>query len=108
MTCTYLSHREIDDYKKVQDKDLNELFQEVQMEFDNRYLIREQQIEEKSFFGKPRKRTLYMLYSVLSLPEVQIFNFPIEHDADWSINMLVPRQMIMTYFYGLLNGKNNN
>jgi hypothetical protein len=107
MICTYLSKDEREKYTAVTDPDLNELFQEVREAFGTYYLY-ERAIKPKrgfftSWFEKPKEQMVYTLYAQLSHDEVQIINFP--RDWPYSINTGVPKSYIMTYFYGLLNGR---
>jgi len=101
--CTYLRDDEFEKFKSVSDPDLNELFQEVRNTVDDRYFLEEREYQIKKRFRKPIKRIGYSLYSRLGNScEVQEINFP---GGSSSINMFVDASYIMTFFYGLINGR---
>jgi hypothetical protein len=109
MMCTYLSSWEAEKFTTVSNPELNKLFQEVRDAFPGKFLLRELMIQRRrgfftSWFVSAKEETMYELYGVLSLPEVQVINFC--RDWEWSINSVVPKSYIMTYFYGLLVGRN--
>jgi hypothetical protein len=106
MIGTWISDYEIPNLSKVDDKELNDLFQEVRKEFDNKILIQETISYTRNFFGKKTSFTMYTVYYLHSNMDAQIVNFP--QDRDWSINTMVPKSYVMTYFLGLLSGKNIN
>ena len=106
MMCTYLEEYEFEKYKTVpNDKELDDLLQEVNKEFGNHYLIEKRTIVTKKWF---KKRTVnnYTLYGILSKPEVQVVNLP---QAVWigKRSRDISRASIITYFYGMLNGANH-
>lgn len=98
---TWLDDNDRETYKNVHDKELNELFQEVRQKVSNRYLIQQHvHIKRKWIFGKSQQVWHYTLYIDLEF-EAQVFNFPSEQS---SINGLVSKSMLMTYFFGVING----
>lgn len=105
MTTFLYDHelRDFTSFTSVQDKELNELFQEVRSKFDNKYLINERVFTTKKWFRKPISKTVYTLYNLLNKAgEVQVINFA--SDSPNSMNYYVPKSYIMTYFYGILTG----
>jgi len=104
MMTTFLYDHELRDFTSVQDKELNELFQEVREKFDNKYLIHERVFTTKKWLRKPISKTVYTLYNLLNKAgEVQVINFASD-DSQYSMNYYVPKSYIMTYFYGVLTG----
>jgi hypothetical protein len=102
--CTYLRDDEFERFKSVSDKDLNELFQEVRNTIDDKLFLQEREFIIKKRFRKPTKVFRYTLYKQLRNDcEVQVINFA---GGKSSINGLVDSSYIMTYFYGLINGRN--
>lgn len=108
MITTWISEREAKEYAQVKDAELNELFQEVRQIFKNSYLLQEHYIDTRGFWGrlfdvvKP-KVVVYTLYAGSGI-DYQVINFCQDHS--WSINTGVTKSYIMTYFFGLINGKN--
>lgn len=110
--CTWITDNEKETYSKVSDPELNELFQEVRERFQSRLFLREMVVKPKrgfwsSWFKKEQPSHVYVLYydpmiGGKSYNEVQCINFC--RDTNWSLNTVVPKSYIMTYFYGLLNG----
>lgn len=98
---TWLSESEVNIYKTVTNKALNEVFQEVRA-LDDRYYLEEKTIETKRFLRSPKKRILYTMFVWLCNEEFQIINFCM--DTKWSINTMVPASYIYAYFYGFLGG----
>jgi len=108
MICTYISESEVDLFSKVEDKELNELFQEVRKAFNDRLLIQTTEYDRRSWWDKlmsdyRKTGKLYTLYVIAGLPEVQIVNF--HQDYRWSINTCVEKSYIIAYFFGLLSSK---
>lgn len=103
MITTWLNEQELKQYSHVVDEELNELFQEVMEKFEKRVYLEERKIYTKRFFIT-KELTLYTLY-IHNGHEAQIVNFA---DPKYSINTLVTKEFIMTYFYGLLSGLNYN
>jgi hypothetical protein len=106
MITTWISEHEGKQYSQVQDKDLNELFQEVRQTFNNTYLLQESCYDTRGFwarlFRKPKQIfTTYTLYAGSGI-DYQVINFCQDHS--WS-NTSVTKSYIMTYFFGLINGK---
>jgi hypothetical protein len=95
MPCfTYLTDYEIALYSKVEDKELNELYQEIR-KIDKDWLLSESK-ETIGFFQK-KEITIYRLYYNFG-NEVQAINFNSE------LGYTENKNMIMNYFYGYLNG----
>lgn len=100
--CTYLNEWEFKNFTTVKDNDMNELFQEIRSIFKDQYYIQEHEYFVKRWFKKPKVRTVYTLYKMLSMPEVQVVNFFIEGKS--TINTNPSKALIMATFYGLING----
>jgi len=101
MMVSYYNENELEAAKKVSDKELNELLQEVR-EVDSRYYLQERNVTTKKWLRKPITRTLYtLLYNVGGM-ECQIINFCQDHE--WSINGTVTKSYIHTLLCGFLNG----
>jgi hypothetical protein len=98
---TYLNESEFNLYSKVEDKDLNELFQEVSKAFPNTYYLSTMTfIKKDGFFSKPKQIDRYEMYVRHdNSSEVQIFNFP----SEGGFFPRVDGYTVMTYFFGLLN-----
>lgn len=109
MIATWISEWEKPHLSKVNDKELNDLFQEVRKEFDNRFYIQETLYDRRTWLDKllgDWKKTgkLYTLYYLPGDIDAQIINFPQQHK--WSINTMVDKSYLITYFLGMLSGKN--
>lgn len=102
--CTYLNDLEFVKFSEVEDKELNEIFQEVRVKFSNEYFIQEHLFIEKRWMKKPIEKRFYTLYKLLITPEVQVINF--HSDGPSSINTGVTKSLLMATFFGLLNGYN--
>lgn len=103
---TFISEEEAQKYTKVQEKDLNELLQEVRL-FDDKLHIKECVYPEyRKFFRKISPYEVrYVLYSINGT-EAQILNFPIsKKDNEFNRSGYSYSQTI-TYLYGLINGQN--
>ncbi len=101
---TYLDRFEKQKYSSVRDKELNELFQEVLKKSTKEMYVKERIITYRHWFKEKYKDTLYTLYlSLGDTPEVQVFNFP-SQDKSSSMCYGVTKRLLMTYFYGILNG----
>lgn len=109
MITTWISEHEAKEYSQVKDSELNELFQEIRQTFKNAYLLQEHCFDTRGFwarlFRKPKQTFItYTLYAGAGI-DYQVINFCQDHS--WSINTSVPKSYIMTYFFGLINGKNS-
>lgn len=91
---TYLSDYQIKLYSKVEDKELNELFQEIRM-IDKNWLLSES--KEQIGFFKNKEIIVYRLYYNFGY-DVQcvMLNLNLEYYGN--------KNAIMDYFYGYLNG----
>lgn len=98
---TYLSNAERESWNFVDDKDINEIFQDVR-KIDNRWLIETRPFVVKKFF-KTKTVVLYSLYYDF-VHEAQIINFPPESSESCSINTIIGKSSIMSYLLGLLAG----
>lgn len=114
--CTYISDSEVDPMKKVLDNELNELFQEVNLKFPDKYFLSEHEVFRKrnGFWRKMKGEIRYTMYVRIENKnmkrghtfEYQVFNFPPENGS--SINSSGSKDHVMMYFFGLLNGSKNN
>lgn len=98
---TWLSAAEVNNYKSVTSKELNEIFQEIRT-LDDRYYLKEDIIETKRFLRATKRQMMYTMFIWLQSEEFQIMNFC--RDTKWSINTMVPASYIYAYFYGFLGG----
>lgn len=108
MISTWISDEEAKLFSTVEDKELNELFQEVRKEFNSSYLIQTIRYDERTWLDRLTSNYLktgkrYTLYFREKGIDAQVVNFCQDHD--WSINTSVPKSYIMTFFFGLLSGK---
>lgn len=107
MIATWINDEEKKAFSQVDDKELNELFQEVRKEFD-KFLIQTTRYDHRTWWDKltgnyMKTGKVYTLYVMLNNFDAQVVNFPQSHK--WSINTSVDKSYIMTFFFGLLNGK---
>lgn len=99
---TWLNENERETWKWVHDKELNDVFQEVRQKVSNKYLLQMQLFSErKNIFSKSNAYYRYTLYVDLG-HEAQVVNF--YSDGSRSINTQPSKEMVMAYFFGLLNG----
>ncbi len=103
MLIETIKRERLEQMQKVEDKELNTLFQEVNKEFPNRYFLHEYKIEKYSFFGKKKEiETCYYLYALThpmkGINELQILNL-----CNSSPKPLTKKE-VSAFFYGLLNG----
>ncbi len=103
MMFTYLNDYELPKMSVVSNQELNDLFQEVRMKFDNKYFMQERVFTTKKWFRKPVHKTLYCVYYSVGGCEYQMLNFCSEPGGS-SIHPFVPMSYIFTLFHGLLNG----
>ena len=102
MISIWCSDNELEQFKTVKNKELNELLAEVRL-LDDRYFLQENVHVQRKGFKKVEytKYTLLFRYNEI---ECQIVNFP--QDAG-SINTVVTASYIFTYLLGLLTGLNH-
>lgn len=105
MMSTYYNDYELEKFKSVTNKELNELLQEVR-KIDDRYYLQENLHITKKLFRKPVECLYYTLIFKYNGIECQIVNFA--QDNKYSINMGVTASYIFTYFFGLLTGLNKH
>jgi len=101
--CTYLHDYEFSDFQKVEDKELNELFQEVRELIPDTFFVQQHKVISKKWLKKPTTTVYYSLYKLLSKPEVQEINFFVDN-SDSSINTVITKGMLMAYFFGVISG----
>lgn len=99
---SYYYESELEDAKKVSDKELNQLLQEIREKDDRYYLIERKYNIKKGWFKKPTEEIRYTLLFNICGSECQIVNFCQDHE--WSINGKVSKSYIYTLFFGWLNG----
>jgi hypothetical protein len=109
MISTWISEHEVPNLSKVDDKELDELFQEVRKVFNNGFLIQTTKYDNRTWWDLPTENylktgTLYTLYHMDKFPDAQVINFP-PIEGSRSINTSVTKGQLMTYFFGLLAGK---
>ena len=102
MMCSYYTSEELEKAKKVEDKELNELLQEVREKDDNYFLLERSFKVKQGWFKKSIERVGYTLLYSLGSVECQVINFAQDHE--WSINGTVSKAYIHTLFCGFLNG----
>lgn len=102
MITSYYSDFELKGLTKVSDCELNELFQEFRKK-EGGYFLKEFEIIKKRFFKKSTKVIRYTLLKRITEGECQVINFNQDHS---SINTIVDKSYIITFFYGYLNGFN--
>lgn len=99
---TYINDSDRERWSKVEDKELNDLFQEVR-KLDKRFLLSCNDIlVKRSWFRKPIIKKVYCLYIDMG-GDAKCVNFAQEHL--WSINTDVAKSYIMTYFFGYITGR---
>lgn len=108
MITTWINEEEKKAFSHVDDKELDELLQEIRKEFDNKFLIQTTRYDHRTLWDRLTSNYMktgksYTLYVMLDKMEAQVMNFPQSHK--WSINTAVDKSYIMTFFFGLLNGK---
>ena len=102
MMVSYYNESELEAAKKVSDKELNELLQEIREKDDRYYLIERKFTIKNGWFKKPTEKIGYTLLFNAYSCECQIVNFCQDHE--WSINGTVSKSYIHTLFCGWLNG----
>lgn len=107
MMTTYIDGSELNKYCSVEDKDLNDLLQEVRKLTDNKIFLRKVTRTENPLFRKKVVHVYYELLSTISAfspntNEVMVINFC--QDWEWSINSIVKKSYIVTYLLGMLSG----
>jgi hypothetical protein len=102
MMCSYYDSNELEMAKKVKDKELNELLQDVRAKDDRYYLQERTWLEKRGLFKKSVEKTGYTLLLNISGTECQVINFCQDHE--WSINPNVSKSYIHALFCGWLNG----
>lgn len=104
MISTWLNDNDLKEYSRVNDAELNELFQEIRQITDNKFYIQETVWKDNPPFWRKAKPsvTYYSLYAVQGW-DAQVINFAQDHS--WSINTGVTKSYIMAFFYGLLAGR---
>lgn len=103
--CTYLTDQEFKDYSKVEDADLNDVFQELRAISTDWYLQERKYPVSRGWFRKPRIETKYSVFKTTMKPEVQQINFYLDNNGDYSINFVVKKEIVMAYFFGLIGNR---
>ena len=99
MIATYLQEYEKKNYTSIDDKELNEIFQEVREKFPDKFYVQKTDVVYKRFFKK-RVKVLYSIYYNVKDPEFQCINF---YGGDNSICTNVDGSVLYAFFMGLLN-----
>ncbi len=111
MMCTYLSNSEKENYSKVSDPELNQLFQRVRKDLSGkRIYIHEYTTTIKRWFNHPIIKKSYEVYwdaHESAYPEVQIMNFYPDNEYQSTLNSVVSKPVVMNYLYGILSGLND-
>ena len=94
---TYLTDYDREKFASVEDRELNELFQEIRQLFPN-YYLNEFYFKEQRLLRMPRKIVHYSLYIDFGC-EAQIFSFPAS-----GLSYMTNKLIVITYFFGLING----
>ena len=103
MLIETIKRERLEQMRKVEDKELNDLFQEINKEFPNRYFLHEYKIEKYNFFGKRKNtETNYFLYS-LTHPMKGVNDMQIMNLCNSNPTCLTKKE-VSAFFYGLLNG----
>lgn len=94
---TWLKESQFERFSKVQDKDMNEIFQEVRNLMPDEIFIEEREVIHKGFFGKKKTETRYTIYhrSVPGYEEVHVMNLSGDYHS------------VCSYLFGLFNGYHN-
>jgi hypothetical protein len=107
MMVTYFNLDERERYSEVEDKELNQIYQEAKKVQD--FFIREfHYYVKKGFFSKTEKVTRYSIYGCLDSVQVQCLNFMPDTDSESSINTHVSRAVVFAFCMGLLARRNIN
>lgn len=101
---SYYNDNELEQFKSVTNKELNELLQEIRL-IDDRYYLQERSFITMKLFKKPVEHFYYTLLFQYNGVECQVINFA--QDSNCSINSGVSASYIFTYFFGLLTGLNH-
>lgn len=105
--CTYMSDNELATMTEVEDRDFNELFQEIRQLIPDKYFINSRMILHKRNWWKGGPQEFSMSYSMYikigNGPECQCFNFPPKINGS-SLNFSGDRGSIMSFFFGILAG----
>lgn len=86
---TWISEHEFTSMSSVQDKELDELFQEVRQKYPGKFLIQSHRYDERSWLDKLtgnwiKTGTIYTLYNMLNGIDAQVINFPpSENNSLW-------------------------
>src|SRR5690349_19097385 len=97
----YYTEQEVRSHQeRLDDKELQELLDEVVRLEGKTWFVRKDQHRVRRFFRKPKTVTLYELL-VECGGEWQIINF---HGGECSINHDVSRAQVMTYLLGYIGG----
>lgn len=100
MIQTFLTEEETKTFSKVKDPEINDLFQEIRRAFKGRYYVQEVQVQVKDkWYKSPLNKTVYAVYCSNG-HEFQVINF------GPSLQTFADKPLIMTYFFGLINGYN--
>lgn len=95
--CTY--YNDVENFKKVSDPDLNELFQEVRA-IDNRYYIREyEHTQNRGWFVKPKTIKYYAVLYHIHSTEYQQLNL-----CNDGLDVYPNSSIVGAYLIGFLNG----
>ncbi len=103
MLIETIKRERLEQMRQVEDKELNNLFQEINKEFPNRYFLHEYEVLKYTYFGMKKKSDInYYLYALNSKMkdnnEMQIMNLCNSNPT------YLTKKEVSAFFYGLLNG----
>lgn len=106
MIRRFYSETELKKYKKVSDKELNNLLSQIR-EKDDRYFLKEKTITiERGWFRKPIQKKMYILLFYIRGSQCQIVKF-YHQDRENDFDEIVSKAYIATFFLGWLNAYNS-
>ena len=106
MISSYYCQEELEKFTTVEDKQLNDLLQEIRNKISVHFYLQTITRTERPLFRKPK---VFVYYQMLlshtkrdldTVQEVQIINFCQDHA--WSINTIVTKSYVVTFFLGML------
>lgn len=102
---TYINDQDIKQWSSVEDKEINDLFQDAR-KLEPRLLIYTwHAMTIKRWFKKPKPWTLYSIRVSDGSYQAHVLNFPSDVSKS-SINTYLTKAQIMIYLYGFLNASN--
>jgi len=99
---TYINDQDIINWRKVEDDDVNEIFQEAR-EYDDSLMITQNYVEKWRLFKKPLRIKHFSVYH-----QSRHLGGNFSYEARFQASGSGEKRVVLAYLYGIMNGANAN